>query len=310
MAKKENVFFESRDGITKIHVIKWIPVETPVCIFQIIHGMAEYADRYDEFGSFLADKGFLVVANDQLGHGQSVTNQSDLGYFCEKDPSTVVVRDVHRLKKMMQEENPGIPYIILGHSMGSYILRNYLCEYGNGIQGAIVMGTGSQSPLTIKFALALTIVYSKLKGSRYKSNFVNNLVMGAYNKKVENVKTLLDWLSRNEDNVKRYIADDKCGFIFTVNGFHTLFKLVEGSQNKKKLSKMPKNLPILMTSGAEDPIGNYGKGVAEVYNRYSEAGMTNVKLKMYQEDRHEIINEIDRMTIYEDIYKWALGVIK
>lgn len=307
MAKKEDVYFESKDGRTKIHGVKWIPDGTPTCIFQIVHGMAEYVERYEEFALFLVSKGFLVVAEDHLGHGKSVANEEGYGFFCIKDASTVLVRDVHHLKKIIQAEYPAIPYIMLGHSMGSYILRNYLYQYGTGIQGAIVMGTGTQSGIAVKFGLALTTLLGKLKGEKYKSIFVNKLVFSSNNKKVENCKTSVDWLSRDGENVQKYINDILCGFMFTINGFHTLFKLVEGSQNKKRLNKIPRELPILLTSGAEDPIGNYGKGVAEVYNQYSEAGMTNIKLKIYQEDRHEILNETDRMTVYEDIYQWVFS---
>lgn len=309
MAKKEEFFYESRDGVSKIHAVKWIPEGTPTCIFQIVHGMAEYAARYEEFASYLSDKGFLVVAEDHLGHGQSSAKE-DLGFFCKNDAKTVVVRDVHRLKKMVQEEYPGIPYVILGHSMGSFILRNYLCRYGSGIQGAIIMGTGSQPAPMVVFGKAMTTCLSTLRGPKYISKFVDHLAFAANNKRIEKPRTTFDWLSRNEDNVNAYINDELCGFTFTVNGFHTLFSLVEGAQKKKDLAKIPKDLPLLLLSGAEDPVGNYGKGVAQVYNVFSDLGLQDVKLKIYPGDRHEILNETDRRTIYDDIYKWTMDVNK
>ena len=150
MVKKEEFTFDSRDGKSKIHAVRWVPEQRVVCIVQIIHGMAEYIERYEELAQYLGEKGILVTGDDHLGHGKSVAKDGTYGYFCEQDPATVVVRDVHRLKKMTQEEYPGIPYIILGHSMGSFILRNYLFRYGTGIQGAIVCGTGSQPKALVK----------------------------------------------------------------------------------------------------------------------------------------------------------------
>ena len=145
MVKREEIYFDSRDNKNKIHGIRWIPEgDKPLCILQIIHGMAEYIGRYDEFAESMAEKGILVVGEDHLGHGKSVGENGTYGYFCEQDSATVVVRDSHRLKKMTQEKYPGVPYVVLGHSMGSFILRNYLCRYGTGIQGAVIVGTGMQ----------------------------------------------------------------------------------------------------------------------------------------------------------------------
>ena len=147
--KKEEFTFASRDNVTKIHAVRWLPESENIQgIIQIVHGMAEYVERYEELAEFLTGKGYLVTGEDHLGHGKSVPEGGVKGYFCEQDPATVVVRDVHRLKKMTQELYPGVPYFILGHSMGSFITRNYIYRYGTGIQGAIIMGTGMQSLCT------------------------------------------------------------------------------------------------------------------------------------------------------------------
>ena len=155
MVKKEEFTFDSRDGNTKLHAVRWTPSGKVICILQIVHGMAEYVERYEGLAKYLGEKGILVTGDDHLGHGKSVGEDGTYGYFCEQDPATVVVRDVHRLKKLTQEEYPGVPYVILGHSMGSFILRNYLFRYGSGIQGAIICGTGSQPPLLVKVSKAL-----------------------------------------------------------------------------------------------------------------------------------------------------------
>ena len=307
MVKKEDFYFDSRDGEHKIHAVRWIPdVEKPACILQIIHGMAEYIERYDDFARFLADRGILVVGDDHLGHGKSVKPGEPYGYFCKEDAPTVLVRDEHRLKKMVQEQYAGVPYIILGHSMGSFITRNYLFKYGSGIDGAIIMGTGMYSKPSLIFGLALAALQRMLFGADHVSKILNIAVFGAYTKRIKSPKTPFDWLSKNEDNVREYINDPLCGFTFTVNGFQTLFELVYNLHDQERLSKIPKNLPLFFLSGADDPVGDYGRSVELAYRSYKEIGMENVQMKLYPEDRHELLNEVDKEDVYGDIYRWIL----
>ena len=307
VVNKEEFYFDSRDGEHKIHAIKWIPEEEkPVCILQIVHGMSEYIDRYDDFARFLADKGILVVGDDHLGHGKSVKAGEPYGYFCKEDAPTVLVRDEHRLKKMIQGKYPGVPYLILGHSMGSFITRNYLMRYGSGVDGALIVGTGMQSKPILLCARALAAVEKAFCGAEHVSKLVDKAAFGVYNKKIESPKTSFDWLSRNEENVKRYIDDPMCGFIFTVNGFQTLFKLIYNLHDTEKLKQMPANLPIFFLAGADDPVGNYGKSVEKVYQSFCDIGMENVQMKLYPKDRHEILNEVDKDDVYADIYRWIL----
>lgn len=307
MIRKEEFYFESRDRQNKIHAIKWIPsVEKPVCIFQIVHGMAEHIDRYDEFARFLASKGILVVGEDHLGHGKSVPKGGLYGYFCEQDAASVVVRDVHRLKKMMQEQYPGVLYLILGHSMGSFILRNYLFRYGSGIDGVVIVGTGMQSRFTLLAARVVAAVQKLFLGPKHVGKFIDKASFGSFNDRFEPARTPFDWLSRETANVDRYLADPMCGFVFTLNGFATLFQLIHNCYDKEKLADMPKQLPILLLSGADDPVGNYGNSVENVYQSYLEHGMQNVQMKLYEKDRHELLNETDRISVYGDIYRWIL----
>lgn len=307
MIKKEEFYFDSRDGEHKIHAVKWVPeVEKPVCVLQIVHGMAEYIERYDEFATYLANKGILVVGDDHLGHGKSVRPGEPYGYFCKEDAPTVLVRDEHRLKKMIQEQNVGVPYMILGHSMGSFITRNYLLRYGSGIDGAIIMGTGMQPKAVVMAAVALAAVQKIFCGGRHVSKLIDKAAFGSYNKKIKSPKTDFDWLSANEENVQRYLEDPLCGFVFTVNGFQTLFKLIRNLYDQEKLQAMPKKLPVFLVAGAEDPVGDYGRSVERVYQSYKELGMENAQMKLYPGDRHEILNEADREDIYGDIYRWLL----
>lgn len=307
MINKEEFYFDSRDGEHKIYAVKWVPeTEKPVCIIQIVHGMAEHINRYDAFAKYLANKGILVVGDDHLGHGKTVNPGEPYGYFCKEDAATVLVRDEHRLKKLMQEQYVGIPYIILGHSMGSYITRNYLMRYGSGIDGAILLGTGMQPKAAVMAASVVATVQGLFCGAKHVCKLLDKMVFSSYNKRIKDQQTNMDWLSANRANVQNYLEDPLCGFIFTANGFRTLFKLIENLYDDEKLKAVPKNLPVLLASGAEDPMGDYGTSVEQVYRSYQESGMENVQLKLYPGDRHEILNEADREDVYGDIYRWIL----
>lgn len=301
--------FDSRDGQTKIHAVRWVPEGKVVCILQIVHGMAEYIERYEEFAQFMGEQGILVTGEDHLGHGKSVPEEGTCGYFCEQDPATVVVRDVHRLKKLTQEEYPGIPYVILGHSMGSYILRNYLCRYGTGIQGAILCGTGFVPAALANFALAVAGLQGLFLGQKHVSKLIDKLLFGSYNKRVEQPNSSWDWLCSNPEAVEKYEKDPMCGFVFTVNGFKTLFSLLSRLK-EDNLKNMPLDLPVYFIAGEEDPVGDYGEGVKKSYESFAGLGMKKLSIKLYPGDRHELLNEKDRQQVYQEIYPWLLDRIK
>lgn len=308
---KEELYFDSRDGKTKLHAVRYSPEDPKQvrCVLQIVHGMAEYVERYEEFAEFLTEKGFVVAGDDHLGHGKSVEQGGKYGYFCQQDPATVVVRDVHRLKKMTEALYPDVPYVIMGHSMGSFIARNYLYRYGTGIEGAVIMGTGMQPKGTLWAAKAMAGIQKLFCGSGHVSRSIDKLAFGAYNKRITDSKTACDWLSRDGSRVERYIADPLCGFTFTVNGFATLFELISRLYKKENLSHIPKTLPILMVSGDADPVGDYGRGVRRAYDSLKEAGLENMELKLYEGGRHELLNETNRREVMEDIYGWMESVI-
>lgn len=303
--KKEEFYFDSRDNVSKLHAVRWTPESgNVVAVVQVVHGMAEHVERYEGLAQFLAERNIVVTGEDHLGHGKSVPEGGIKGYFCEQDPATVVVRDVHRLKKMTQEMYPGVPYFILGHSMGSFILRNYICRYGTGIDGALLTGTGMQSGMALFMSNMLVGVEKLFKGSMKESTLLDRVAFGNFNKQISEPKTPYDWLSRDEENVAAYVADDNCGFLFTVNGFKTLSALIGGAQNKENLVKIPKELPVYIASGEMDPVGDYGKGVKAVYRAYEEAGIKDITLQLYPEDRHEILNECDKEKVMTDIAEW------
>ncbi len=309
MVNKTYFTFPSRDNIHTIHAIKWQSDEVePVAVLQLIHGMAEHIRRYEEVAVYFAEKGFVVVGDDHLGHGETAKEYGDYGYFCRKDPVTVLVRDEHRLKKIVQKDYEGLPYFILGHSMGSLILRNYLCRYGTGIDGAIICATANNSKTQVFGGKLLTSIMKMAGQSKTKSDLLDKLLFGSCNKRTDK-RTHFDWLCTDEKVVDAYMNDPECGFLFTVNGFDTLIGLAKGANKMSNLEKMPKKLPVLFIAGAEDPIGNYGKAVQEVYDIFLNLDLTKTQIKLYNDARHELLNEKQKMQVYEDVYNWLVAEI-
>lgn len=303
---KEEFYYDSRDGISKLHAVRYVPYgdEEVRGVVQIVHGMAEYVERYEEFAEYLTSKGFVVTGEDHMGHGKSVGKDGKFGYFCEQDPATVLVRDVHRLKKATQKLYPNVPYIIMGHSMGSFIARNYMYRYGTGINAAVIMGTGMQPKNLLSMSKAVAWVQKLFFGSKHVSELINRLAFGLYNNEIKQPDTPFDWLSRDKERVAQYIDDPLCGFTFTVNGFATLFELISRLHQQENLERIPKDLPVLFISGAADPVGDYGKGVSRAYDSLQAVGLKNMRLKMYEGARHELLNETNRSEVFQNIYKW------
>ncbi|WP_300774175.1 alpha/beta fold hydrolase [uncultured Acetatifactor sp.] len=304
---KEEFYFDSRDGKSRIHAVRYRPEDTGQvrCVLQVVHGMAEYAERYEEFAAFLVERGFVVTGDDHLGHGKSVGQGGKQGYFCEQDPATVLVRDVHRLKKLTEELYPGVPYVLMGHSMGSFITRNYLCRYGTGISGAVIMGTGMQPKAVLDMARLVAGIQKLFCGSGHVSRLLDRLAFGGYGRGITDRRTAFDWLSRDRERVDRYIADPMCGFTFTVNGFGALFELVLRLYSPENLAAVPRELPVFMVSGDADPVGDYGKGVRRAYDSLVAAGLTDIRLKLYPGGRHELLNETNRSQVMQDICRWV-----
>lgn len=302
-----NFTFLSNDGKTAVHAVKWTPDTGEYkAILQIAHGMVEFIERYIPFAEFLTSKGYIVVGNDHIGHGQSVASQEDWGYFCEGTPSDVVVEDMHKLRMLIQREHADVPYFMLGHSMGSFMLRKYLAFYNDNLRGAIIMGTGFIPQNLTSLALKLTAVVAKLRGSKYRSKLIQSLAFGADYKGFDMTgeKPENSWLTKDTDIVKAYYAEPRCTYMFTVNGYKGLFEAVNFSCNAENAAKMPKKLPLFIVSGEQDPVGGLGKGVKEVYDMYKAAGMYDLTYKLYENDRHEILNETDRQIVFDDLLAW------
>ena len=302
--KKNEFQFLSNDSRTRIHVIEWVPDEEPKAVLQLCHGMVEYIDRYDEFARYLAERGYYVVGHDHLGHGQSVQSKEHYGFFHETHGNQYVIGDIHRLRTMTQKKYPDVPYFMLGHSMGSFLLRQYLTMKGKGLAGAVIMGTGYQPLAVLKAGQQACKMIAKVKGWKYRSEFVNSLSFGSFNKKFEPAETPKDWVTSDKEKRDIYVKDPLTSFTFTVSGYYHMFEGMKVLETKGSVEKIPKQLPVFFVSGQEDPVGNFGKGVEKIYKKYKDAGIKKVDMKLYPDDRHEILNETDRVQVYEDLYGW------
>lgn len=302
--KTEDVYYPSSDGETKIHACVWRPDGEIKGVVQIIHGMCEYAARYAPFASFLTERGFLVCADDHSGHGKSVKSADDLGYFNgERNPDTVI-EDIRTLQLAVGEETKGLPRFVLGHSMGSFFCRKYVSLYGNEFDGAIIMGSGFKGKAVLNCALLAVRLNAAFCGWRNRSKFIKKLAFGGYGKKFKPVRTENDWLSKNKDNVDAYEEDELCGFPFTNNGYAVLFGIIKQACSEKVIRAVPADLPVFFVSGADDPVGDYGKGVIKAKNEFVKAGVKDVSLKLYPGCRHEILNDDCKNEVQNDILEF------
>ncbi|MDO5328758.1 MAG: alpha/beta fold hydrolase [Coriobacteriia bacterium] len=296
--------FKSCDNKTTIHAVEWKATNKPKAVLQIAHGMAEHIMRYEDFAKFLNKHNIYVCGNDHIGHGKSVNNKNNLGYFAKTDGHKKVVDDMKKLTDITKEKHPKTPYFLLGHSMGSFMAREYCIRYGEELDGAIIMGTGQQPQALLAFVKTLCKLMAKSKGWNHRSNFIDKIAFGKYNKNFKPIKNGHEWLAKEESIQQLYIDDPLCGYTFTLNGFYNLFDVLSFVANKNNVSKVPKNLPILIVSGQNDPVGDYGKAPILVRDAYIDNGVKDVNMKLYENDRHEILNETDHDVVYKDILKW------
>lgn len=295
----QEIYYPSHDGKTTIHACIWQCEGEPKAVMQIIHGMAEYAARYAPLAEFLTKQGITVCAEDHLGHGKSVVSEDDLGYFAAKNGWQTVLADIRGLTEIVRPKYEGVPYFVMGHSMGSFFCRKYISLYGAELAGAIVMGTGFKGAGTTGGAKFITKLVALFKGWRYRSKFIDNTAFGAYNKKFEK-RTRFDWLSANPDNVDAYIADPLCGVPFTCNAFYGLFSIISQACKTSTIKAVPDKLPVLVVAGADDPVGDYGKGVEKFTDKLLKYGK-NASMTLYRGCRHEIVNDMCASRLFDDL---------
>lgn len=304
--KKRFLTYPSADGKTAVHAVRWEPDGQPDAVLQFVHGMYEHTGRYERFARFLAESGFLVVACDLLGHGDSLTGPEKRGYFGHPDGNGFLLTDIHSLRESTAKALPGVPYFLLGFSMGSYLVRQYIALHGEGLSGAIVMGTGSQPGIAVVFGKLFCRMKALLHGWEFRSVTAAKMTFFGYNRRIKPVRTRSDWITRDRDRIDEYLADEKSDFIFTVNGLYQMFRSVAMSQKKSYVRRTPLSLPILLVSGANDPVGAYGKGVKKAFRLYRKLGYAGAEMKLYPDDRHDVLNELDRETVFADLLSWML----
>ena len=294
-------FYLISNGAGRLHCGLWRPEGTPKAVVQLVHGVAEHIGRYDAFAQFLASHGYLVAAEDHMGHGGSVEG-GVLGYF--EGGWKAAVADVRTLHDDLQEEYPSLPYYILGHSMGSFLLRTYLYTYPGTIDGAVISGTGWESPATLKAGRLLCRLEEKRLGAAKTSGLLNGIMFGAYNKPFAPNRTPHDWICSVQSVVDAYEADPFCGFDVTVGLARDMMEGISMNEQTENLQAMDKNLPVLFVSGGKDPVGGMSKGVLACIDAFKRAGMKNVTIQLYPEGRHEMLNETNREEVFDRILSW------
>lgn len=295
----------SSDTKTNLHTVLWKPSGTVKAVVQIVHGIAEHALRYADFAHFLNEQGFAVLAHDHIGHGGSQNAENIPVYFGTGNSWATATDDIGVVAKSIPSDLENTPLFLLGHSMGSFLVRSFLIRYPTSKRaGAIIMGTGWQNPAKLGGGLFIARILAK-KGAHRVSTFANKLAFGSYNKPFAPNRTAFDWLSADTDNVDAYIADPLCGQAATVGIFREMLSGIAYNQSKKNISHINKNLPILLISGNSDPVGDMGKGVKKTFAHFKKAGVKDCTITLYPHLRHEILNEKqERTTVFNDILNW------
>ena len=290
-------------GAGRIHCCKWTPEGEPKAVLQIVHGIAEFVERYDTFANYLTSLGYVVVAEDHMGHGQSINGDGIQGYF--HGGWFNAVADTYQLLQDTKAEYPDLPYLLFGHSMGSFMARSILCKYpDSGISGAIICGTGWQPTFALPALLKVVGAICKKTGETKPNETLQGMVFGSYNKKVEHPRTPYDWLTRDAKIVDAYIAHPLCGFTASCGLLRDMMEGIHYIQQEKHLQLMRKDLPVFFIAGGDDPVGPYGKGVYQAANAFRKAGMHDVSVKIYPLCRHEILNEINKEEVFADVSAW------
>lgn len=302
---KEELQYPSKDHLTTIHAVRWVPDSGEVRgVLQICHGMVEFIERYRPFAEFLNDEGFVVTGNDHLGHGRSVLSDDELGYFAKRNGNAAVIGDIRTLHLMTLRAFPKVPYFILGHSMGSFLARQYIELYAENLSGAVIMGTGWQSQASLASGMAIAKTLAAIKSDHSHSRLLDAVAMGSYNKHFAPSRTKYDWLTKDEAIVDAYAANPLNTFHFTVNAYYNMFAGLSFAEKPENIAKIPRDFPILLVSGADDPVGNFGKGVEKARKSYEKCGLSDLTMKLFPGDRHEILNETDNDLVFTYILNW------
>lgn len=300
--------YPSSDAVHTIHACRWEPEGAVRGVVQLVHGLQDHIGRYAHVAQFLCDHGFVVVGEDHLGHGKTADDTSR-GYFGPKNGWDWLVGDVRRLRELTGERYPGIPYIMFGHSMGSFLTRSYLIRYPGTLDGAIISGTGQEPALKVAFGKNLAALVCRLRGADYPSKLLTDMALGVYNKPFRPARTPSDWVCGDERVVDAFRSDPMCAFTPTCGLFRDMLGGVQFNGRGKNLAKMDKNTPVYFFSGAKDPVGGMSKGVEKVVRLFRRAGCRDVSLRIYPDGRHETFNEKNQGEVLADVLDWLESVV-
>lgn len=299
-----HVEYDSADGRSVASARIWESATPPKALVQIVHGMAEHIGRYDDFARFLASNGYTVCGNDHIGHGHTAESAEHLSQL-PVDGAQVMVDDVHSLRRIVQRQvGSDVPYIIFGHSMGSFIARVYLAHHAEGLSGAVLCGTGQPPVAASRLGRLLARSKARRNGADATSTFINSLADGAYSKKIKDARTPVDWINTDPAKVDEYWADPLCGTMFSVGGYASLMDLTAEAASKKCAAAVPESLPVLFIAGEQDPVGDFGKGVQAAAQSMGKLSKARVQCILYPGMRHEILNEPDSQRVYDDVLAW------
>lgn len=302
--KIQDYSFPSATGVCEIHGSVYTPDDNEVkLVMAIHHGMAEHRDRYNEFIEYLTSNGIAVFMHDMANHGQSNQDKALTGFFGKKDGYKNLVKDFNTTFEKAKAAYPNKKIVVMGHSMGSFIVRCFTAWYNKaGFSAAIYMGTGGANPIAA-IGDKVSAVVAKAVGYTKKVKLLDTMAFGTYNNKFEK-RTNYDWLTRDAKIVDKYIADEYCGFLFSAQGMNDLIKLNILPNTDKWYSDVPKDIDILVISGDMDPVGNYGAGLREINQKLIATGHSGTKLILYPQARHEVLNEVNKDEVYSDILKF------
>ncbi len=296
-------FFESSNGCDQIAYYIYSPTKPVQAVLQLSHGMNEYVERYEEFITFLCVNGIAVIGNDHLGHGNSADCDDHLGYFAIEKGWQYIIKDLAKVTMIAVNEFPGLPLFLLGHSMGAIIARAFMAKYACRLSGVILLGTTPSKKLA-DAGIILAKYLCKTKGVKYRPSKIQRVLLELSNFKVATKRTNYDWICSDSNVVTEYLKDKKCNFEFTASAYLDLLYMQVYISQKSWYLKIPKLLPVLILSGAEDPVGNFGEGPKELFYNLSKSGSKDVSMTLYEGKRHEIINETNKYKVYHDILYW------
>lgn len=299
----KNFSFVDRYG-KEIKYYKWSEVKNPKGIVQIVHGMTEYALRYDYFAKKLCENGYIVYAHDQRGHGETSPKDEEKGYIADDEGFDILVENVKELTDVAKKENSNLPIILFGHSMGSFVSQRYIELYGNGIDGVILSGTNGKPDRITKLGILISKIEIMLKGRKAKSKLMDKLSFGDFNSNFKPTRTDYDWLCSVNEEVDKYIESPVCGFICSTSFYYDLIRGLWKINKKENLNNIPKNLPIYIFAGDKDPVGKFGKGIVKLYDTYKSIGIYNLNYKLYSNGRHEMLNENNKDEVIKDLLDW------